>query len=371
MRPDAFRANFAGLATMTHLASCSQGALSDAVAGALGEFQQAIVEHGNPWPVWMERVDAARRAFAAFIGAHDDEVGIVPCASDGAFQVVSGLSRPAIASCELEFPSVAQVWYAQVPAGASVRMARLDGDGFATIDGYAQMMDDLTRLVSVPLVSYRHGQRLPVREIVGLARLYGAQVFIDAYQAAGVVPIDVRELDCDYLVSGALKYLLGIPGIAFLYVRRGTERDLDPRLTGWFGRVDPFSFDPVGLDFPPGARRYETGTPSVSAAYAAVAGLDLLSRLDKQAVFRHVLDMTGRLHAALAANGERLGSPAGDDQRGPMVALFDENPERLAAFLAERRIVTSPRGNYVRLSVHYYTDESDVDAVVRAVAEYR
>jgi selenocysteine lyase/cysteine desulfurase len=369
MRPDAFRANFPGLATMTHLASCSQGALSDAVAGALGEFQAALVEHGNPWHVWMERVDLARGEFAAFIGAHDDEVAIVPCASDGAYQVVSGLSRPSIVSCELEFPSVAQVWHAQ--RSASVRMAPLDGAGFATAEGYASVIDDSTRLVSVPLVSYRHGQRLPVKDVVGLARANGAQVFIDAYQACGVVPVDVGELDCDYLVSGALKYLLGVPGIAFLYVRRGTERDLDPQLTGWFGRANPFSFDPTAVDFPPEARRYETGTPSVPAAYAAAAGLSLLSSLDASVVARHVIGLTGRLHSALAANGERLGSPLGDEQRGPLVALLDENPERLAAFLGERRIVTSPRGNFLRLSVHYYTDDSDLDAVVRAVAEYR
>jgi selenocysteine lyase/cysteine desulfurase len=196
-------------------------------------------------------------------------------------------------------------------------------------------------------------------------------VFVDAYQATGVVPVDVEELDCDYLVSGALKYLLGIPGIAFLYVRPGPERDLDPQLTGWFGRVNPFSFDPVTVDFPPGATRYESGTPSVPAAYAAAAGLGLLSGLDKQAVFRHVLDMTGKLQSALLGNGERLGSPTSDDERGPMVALLDENPERLAAHLARHRIVTSPRGNFLRLSVHYYTVDADLDAVVRAVAEYR
>jgi selenocysteine lyase/cysteine desulfurase len=252
-----------------------------------------------------------------------------------------------------------------------VRMAPLSADGFATADGYAEVIDGSTRLVSVPLVSYRHGQRPPVKNIVGLARDHGAQVFIDAYQATGVVPVDVAELDCDYLVSGALKYLLGVPGIAFLYVRRGTARDLDPQLTGWFGRVDPFAFDPAAVDFPPGARRYETGTPSVPAAYAAAAGLDLLSTVDPHAVFRHVLAMTGALHERLAGAGERLGSPADDDQRGPMVALYDEAPDRLAAFLAGRRIVTSPRGNFLRLSAHYYTDDTDVDAVVAAIADYR
>src|SRR5690348_3501967 len=123
MEPELFRARFPGLATMTHLASCSQGALSDAVAGALAEFQEALVEHGSPWPESIGRVDDARRRFAAFIGAHDDEVAVVPYASEGAFQVVAGLHGPTIVSCDLEFPSVGQVWHAQ--RDATVRMAPL------------------------------------------------------------------------------------------------------------------------------------------------------------------------------------------------------------------------------------------------------
>ncbi|MFG1694995.1 aminotransferase class V-fold PLP-dependent enzyme [Nonomuraea sp. NPDC049309] len=138
-----------------------------------------------------------------------------------------------------------------------------------------------------------------------------------AYQAAGVTPIDVREPGCDYLASGSLKYLLGLPGIAFLYVRGGLERQREPELTGWFGRRQPFAFGPRLLGFPDDARRFETGTPPIPSAYAANAGFDLIERIDLHDVRRHVSALVEELAERLAAEGAR----------GPQVAIADEAPD--------------------------------------------
>ena len=130
-------------------------------------------------------------------------------------------------------------------------------------------------------------------------------------------PVDVRELDCDYLVSGSLKYMLGIPGVAFLYVKAGTEDQIAPSMTGWFGRQDPFNFDPRHLDHPTHARRFEAGTPSIPSAYGAVAGMSLLEQLDMHRVQAHITDLTRSLQEQLLAAGEVTRSPKDDAQRGP------------------------------------------------------
>lgn len=364
-----FRALFPSLTDTVHLASCSQGAASLRLIAALDEFQWTLRSEGAPWERWMAEVDTARRLFAARVGAQPDEVAVVSCASEGAYQVASTLDwqrRPVIVSTDLEFPSIGHVWLAQGRRGARVRFVTEDGD-------YAASIDESVGLVSVPLVSYRGGERFPARQITDAAHAAGARVFVDAYQAVGVLPVDVRELDCDYLVSGALKYLLGVPGMAFLYARGGLEDEAPPSLTGWFGRVDPFSFDPRTLDFPATARRFETGTPAIPAAYGAVAGLLTLNDADvaPAGIERHIAALTARCHAALTDAGERIYSPADPARRGPQVALIDDDPAALARFLAARRIVTSPRGDLLRLSFHYYNNEEDVTAVCEAIGDYR
>nr|WP_042178354.1 aminotransferase class V-fold PLP-dependent enzyme [Kibdelosporangium sp. MJ126-NF4]CEL13133.1 Cysteine desulfurase [Kibdelosporangium sp. MJ126-NF4]CTQ98822.1 Cysteine desulfurase (EC 2.8.1.7) [Kibdelosporangium sp. MJ126-NF4] len=368
-----FRANFPVLADTVHLASCSQGALSGELLTALHELTFSMREHGAPWEAWMAEVDQARRRFAALIGATPDEIAVVHCASDGAYQIASTQDyskRPVVVTTDMEFPSVGHVWVAQAARGAEVvhvpeRGATVDPDELVAA------ISERTALVSVPVASYRNGARMPVDAAVARAREVGAKVFMDAYQAAGVLPVDVRELDCDYLVSGALKYMLGLPGVAFLYVRDGVTDDLPPQLTGWFGRVDPFRFDPRTVDYPPQARRFETGTPGIPAVYAANAGMNLLSRVDMKDVGNHVTGLTALASERLLAAGERIWAPASPGEHGPQVALVDDNPDRLAAYLAERRIATAPRGSVLRLSFHYFTNESDIDTACSAIADYR
>ncbi len=368
-----FRSHFPALAEHTFLASCSQGALSDAMTAALLEFQFSIRAHGAPWEQWMAKVADARVAFARLIGADVDEIAVVSTASEGAYHVASTQSwstRARIVTTDMEFPSVAHVWLAQRPRGAEVVHVP-DRDGLVEFDDYAAHIDERVGLVSVPLISYRNGVRLPVREIVAHGHAHGAKVFVDAYQGTGVEPVDVRDLGCDYLVSGSLKYMLGIPGLAFLYVRAGVQDDVAPSLTGWFGRENPFDFDPRHLDHPSHARRFESGTPSIPSVYGAVAGMSLLEQLDMHRVRAHISDLTRSLQEQLVAAGEITRSPKDDLQRGPQVALYDEDPQALHAGLLSRGVIGSPRGEVVRLSFHYYNDESDVTRAVQAVADHR
>ncbi|PRX68574.1 selenocysteine lyase/cysteine desulfurase [Nonomuraea fuscirosea] len=366
-----FRAEFPSLADSVHLASCSQAALSSRLTYALQEIGHSLRAEGAPWETWMGQVGQARERFARLIGAEPGEVAVLSCASEAAFQAAASLDwsrRPGIVTNDLEFPSIAHVWLAQRQRGAEVRVAADTGESVAA-EAYEQVIDERVNLVSVPLHTYRNGARLPVEDVVRLAHDRGARVFVDAYQATGVVPIDVKRLGCDYLASGSLKYLLGLPGIAFLYVRGGMEQQREPELTGWFGRTQPFAFDPRLLDFPADARRFETGTPPIPSAYAANAGFDLIERVDPHAVQEHVSDLVEELAQRLTADGERVASPAG--ARGPQVAIADADPNALAARLAERRIWTAPRGDLLRLSFHYYNDRSDVDAAVEAIRACR
>ena len=371
--PAEFRRHFPALGDTTHLASCSQGALSDQLSGELFEFQHTIREHGAPWDLWMGKVEQARTMFADLIGAATEEIAVVPSASAGAYQVASTqdwTARSGLVTTDLEFPSVAHVWLAQRDRGTEVSYAQ-EHDGKVDVEDYAAAIDSDTALVSVPLVSYRNGYRFEVKDIAAEAHRQGAKVFVDAYQTLGTEPVDVADLDCDYLVCGALKYLLGISGIAFLYVRGGVDDAVDPPATGWFGRRNPFEFNPRNLDYPADARRFEAGTPSIPSAYGAVAGLRLLAGLDAKAVRTHVSELTGHLGRELVAAGESLASPTDDVRRGPQVALRDPDPDALGGYLKQRRIVCSPRGDVLRLSFHYYNNTSDVEAALAAIADYR
>ena len=371
--PADFRAEFPMLNRVVHLASCSLGARSAALDAAIGRMLEAMAAGPAAWSEFEQQAQGARQRFAALIGAHHDQVAIVPNASVGAYQVASTLMlgcRDRVITTAEEFPSIAHVWLAQRPRGVQVVFAGTNGD---RVDArhYRAAVDKHTALVSVPLVTYRDGRLLPVPEIAEVAHARGAKVFVDAYQALGVLPVDVDELGCDYLVGGTCKYLLGLPGVAFLYVRDGVAGGLDPTLTGWFGRVDPFAFDPRRLNFPNTARRFETGIPAVPALYAANAGLDLIAGLDLNEVRRHVIGLIELATGRLTAAGECVPEASAADVHGAHIPLADTDPPALAAWLAEHGIAVSPRGSVVRLSFHYYNDAHDVERLCVALRQYR
>lgn len=369
-----FRRHFPSLERCVYLATCSLGARSSEVEAALLAMLGEMDRFGLAWGQFEEQVSIARSRFAALIGARPEQIAVLPNASVGAYQVASTQRwdlRPSVVTTVAEFPSVAHVWLAQQPRGARVQYVP-EREGSPRAEDYVAALGDDTGLVSIPLITYASGARLPVAEIAAAARAAGARSFVDAYQALGVEPVDVDELGCDFLVAGSMKYLLGLPGVAFLYALEGLAGDCPPQLTGWFGRVDPMAFDPFVLDFPEEARRFETGTPAVPALYAANAGLELVAALDLHDVRAHVRSLVARAVEALAAQGERLSIPPGDPaQRGAHVAIVDPEPGALAGWLAERGIVVSPRGQLVRVALHYYNTADDVAAVCEGVASFR
>lgn len=373
LAPAQFRTLFPALDDAPHFASCSQGALSDHLAHTMQRMTAGLMDAQAPWGAWVAKVEEYRSLAGRFLGTSGENVAVLSCASECAFQVVSSLDwsgeRNRLVTSDLEFPSVGNVWRAQRDGIDVVNVEGVEAALHA--DNWIPLIDERTKLVSIPLVSYINGTRPEIERVVEHAHSVGALVFVDAYQGAGVVPFSVDGLGCDYLVTGNLKYLLGLPGIAMLYVRDSGNVERPAALTGWFGRVNPFAFDPAGVDYPANARRFELGTHPIPSAYAGVAGFEMVAKLDPAAAWEHIVGLREYLAEQLRGLGLQLDYPEDPAHRGPQVAVIGEDPDDLAARLAERRIGTSPRGERLRLSLHAYSAERDIDALVSALREVR
>jgi selenocysteine lyase/cysteine desulfurase len=370
MTPAEFRKRFPILTDRVYVNSCSQGALSVDVEEAIAAYLESWHREGSPWELWVTQVNRLRGRFAAAVGADEDEIAVVPSASAGINAVASALdfsgARSHVAMGPFEFPTMAQIWLAQQPRGATIRWAESDGDRLP-VDAYAGVIDERTMIVPATHVCFRNGHRTDIAGLVRLAHDRGAYVFLDDYQRTGSGPIDVHALGLDFMVTGCLKYLLAAAGIGFLYVRRDLIDRLEPTVTGWFGRVNPFDFRIDRVDWPASATRFETGTPPVPNAYATLAALDLLDRVGYDAVARQVDRLVAKYHDAAREAGFVVKTPDDSARRGPLVVVESLDASRLVARLAARGIVASCRGNGLRVSFHAYNNDADVDAVIGAL----
>jgi selenocysteine lyase/cysteine desulfurase len=231
------------------------------------------------------------------------------------------------------------------------------------------LIDERTVLVSSCHGYYMNGFVQDVARIATRAREAGALSFVDAYQTLGTLPIDVRATGMDFLVAGNLKFLMGIPGIAFLYVRPEIVETLRPTVTGWFGRANPFAFDAKSLDWSPTASRFDTGTPPVINAYVARAGMEIIGAVGP-AKIRAWLEVLGaRLIDGGRARGLTLHGT--DDMRckTATTAFVVRDSHAIEAAMRARGIVASARGSVIRLAPHFYNTIDDVDRALDILTE--
>lgn len=365
-----FRARFAIFRKKIYLNSCSQGALSDEVTVGFREFLTSWDEQGSPWDVWVEEYEAARRTFARFIGASTDEVAIVPSASAGINAVASALrfdERPEVILGEYDFPTMGHAWLAQEPRGAKVRFVEPEG-GEIGPERYERCITKKAGIVGVTRVSFLNGWRADVSGVVAAAHKQGALVLLDDYQDCGTRPVNVKALDVDFYVSGTLKYLLGPPGVAFLYVRKELVQKLVPTISGWFAQENPFAFDVRRFEPARAARRFEAGTPPVPNLYSSRRGVELLESVGMD----NIAEQVGRLARTFLDGARDMGIAAKTPASsvGPLVVLLANDADGLVKLLAEHQIVVSSRHDGLRVSFHAYNTVEDIWTVLRVLERH-
>jgi selenocysteine lyase/cysteine desulfurase len=368
----AIRGEFPILAHTTYLNSCSQGALSHRVRAAYDEYLDGWDAHGAEWAVWVERADAARAAFARLLHADPAELAVTTSVTQGVSGVVSALdlrARPKIVISEYEFPTVGQIAHAQELRGAEVVHVRPVEDGSIPTERFAEAIDERTALVCCTTVSYRTGHRHDVAEIARLAHDAGALCLADSYQAIGAIDFHARALGVDFATGGTVKYLLGSSGLGFLYVCRELHEQLLPSQTGWFADEDIFQMDISDYSPARDARRFDAGTPPMPNIYAGLAGMSLIDEAGTPAIEGHVAGLTTRLIDGAEELGAHVVTPRGT--RSPLVCIKSTDVDALVAALDSEKIVCSERDSNLRVSLHLYNVEEDVDRLLEALRENR
>ncbi|CAN2254373.1 putative S-C lyase (PLP-dependent) [Bacillus subtilis] len=360
--PQEYRQLFPIVQTHTMLASCSQSALAEPVSRAIKDYHDSLLHMGTNWNEAIEKTESARIEFAKLIGAEPDEIAIVPSVSDALVSAVSSLSvfrKKHVVYTEMDFPAVSHILQAQSDYNVSV-IPSIDGE--LPLEQYETHITDETVLTCVPHVHYRDGSIQDVKAIAAIAKRKGSLLFVDAYQSAGHIPIDVKAWGVDMLAAGARKYLLGIPGMAFLYVRKELADALKPKASAWFGRENG-----DGASYAKGARRFQTGTPAFISVYAAAAALSLLNHIGVSHIREHVKTICADAVQYAAEKGLELAIASAGEQPG-MVAIRDGRASETAALLRKKKVICAPRDTVIRLAPHFYNTKDELRHAIDEIA---
>src|ERR671930_1167639 len=362
-----YRDRFPILEDTTYLINHSLGAMPASAEERMLEFARAWRERGiRAWAEgWWEMPLTVGDQVGRIIGAPPgstvmhQNVAVAEAIVVSCFRPVDP-GRNRVVYEEGNFPSVRYLYQAQPDLDVVV----VADDG-----AIVEAIDERTLLVPITHVLFKTAEIQDVAAIVRRAHEAGARVVLDAYQSAGIVPVDVAALDVDFVVGGSVKWLCGGPGAAWLYVRPGLADGLEPTYVGWQAHARPFAFEPE-LEYAEGAARFLTGTPNVPALYAATAGYDLIEEIGVDRIRENSVRQTQLLIDLLDEAGFEVGSPRDAARRGGTVTVRTPEFEAVHKELGERGIICDFRPDAgLRLGPHYYNADEELAFAVEQIAE--
>ena len=362
-----YRAEFPVLEHTTYLINHSLAAMPGKAADRLAEYARMWGERGiRSWEEgWWEMPITVGDQVGRIVGA--------PPGSTVMHQNVA-VAEAVVLSCffpihprrnrvvyeRANFPSVRYLYQAQPDLEVVVCE-----DDTAIVDA----IDERTLLVPISHVLFKTAEIQDVEPIVRRAHEVGAYVILDCYQSAGIVPLDVTELDVDFAVGGSVKWLCGGPGNGWLYVRPDLSERLRPTFTGWQAHERPFGFEEE-MEYASGAAGFLTGTPNVPAHYAATAGYDLIEEIGVERIRANSLRQTQLLIDLADEAGFDVRSPRDPARRGGTVTV--RVPEFAAVYreLMERQILCDFRPDAgIRLGPHYFNSDDELRFVIAQIGE--
>lgn len=369
LTPAELRADIPALSDGIYLNHGAHGPSPRYVVSAAQEFLAAHESESpvgsDPYKMAFDAVDDVRKRVASFVGASSEEIALTESTTAGINAVADGLGLgrgDVVVRTDLEHPAGTLPWQRLERDGVEVRViettaGRLDREAYKTaVDG--------ADVVCFSAITWTHGTRLPVAQLVDIAQDAGAFTLVDAVQVPGQMSLDLSAWGADAVAAAGHKWLLGLWGGGFLYVDGDAAERLHPRTVG-YRSVETPAADP--FVFKPGARRFEVGSANPAPHVALAEAIETVSTVGVDRIESRIHRLAGRLGDQLPS--ERLLSPATPESG--LVTIDVETPDATVERLASEDIVVRslPDPPAVRASVHAVNTEAEVDQLAAALAD--
>jgi selenocysteine lyase/cysteine desulfurase len=351
------------------------GPISHRAAEAARKYLRHAEENSYLHGGFYKHADRVRAQLAQLINANPDEVTFTKNTSEGLSLVANGLSWQSgdnVVTTGVEFPANIYPWQALRARGVQVRMA-LEEDGCIPLERVIESIDSRTRLVTISSVQFASGFRTDLATLGEYCASKGVLLCVDAIQSLGVLPIDVKAMNVDFLAADGHKWLCAAEGAGMFYVRKELQGHLRPTSVGWMSMKDPYNFGRYQFEFADSARRYDSGSYNLAGIYALGGAFELALEIGIENITRRVLHLTDRLTTGVRDKGYRVISSRAPTEASGIVAFFSDlhDPDDIQKHLqAEHRIVIAVRCGRLRSSPHFYNTEREIDQLVDALPKH-
>lgn len=347
---------------MVYLNPAGGSPVSESAANEGIRFYREMLEFGDTyWDEWLKRTETVRDKLAHFINAEKEEIAFTTNTSHGMNLIAHMLyNKGTVITMRDEFPSSTYPW---LNLGIEVKFVEPE-DGIYSIKQIEKSLTPDVKILVSSYVQYRTGFRQDLEELAGFCQRRKLIFVLNATQALGIFPVDVKNYPADFLTFTGLKWLTAGYGIGGLYINRKWLADKLP-FAGWRSVLNPGLMDNNLFRLRNDASVLEAGCSHFPNIFALGGALDLFNRIGKQEIFSRIIYLTQFLRNQLEKLNLKIVSPSQGKHLSGITIVKINNPEVIVQKLKVKGIFISARGEGIRVSVSIFNNEEDIFALVR------
>ena len=325
-------------------------------------FYDEMLEFGDTyWETWLERTEKVRLQLAAFIGADSEEIGFTTNTSQGMNHVAHFLKdKGGIITMRDEFPSTTFPWLNQ---NTEIRFVEPENYTYSIENIKKALTPDIKILVT-SYVQYKTGFRQDLEAVGNFCRENNLIFVVNATQALGIFPVDVKKCNIDFLMFTGLKWATTGYGIGGLYVNKKWLKQGNFPFAGWRSVKTPGKMDNIDFELKNEASVIESGSPHFPTIFALGGALEMFNRIGPENVMNRVLELNHLLENKIRALGIDVIAHKEDKHRSGIVIAKVNNPKGIVEELAKKKIFVSARGEGMRVSASFFNNEEDIEIFI-------
>lgn len=311
--------------------------------------------------------DETKEMIGEMINCSGDRIAFLDNTTNGIIWLAQGINWKAgdrIILNDVEFPANVYPFLQLKEKGVEIDFIK-STNGIVTAEEIINAIHPRTKLISISFVQFLSGFRVDLEKIGRVCREKGIIFSVDAIQGLGAVRLDVEKFNVDFLASGTQKWLLGLQGLAFIYVRKDLQDKMKSAPIGWLAVKDAWNLLDFDLATKETAERFQPGTLNNLGIYAFNTSMKLFKEFGFDEIEKQILSNSKYFIEEL----EKIGCDSSllslpEEHLSGIVSFRSENAQKIFDILSQKKIVCSLREGYIRFAPHFYNTTQEIDFVI-------
>ena len=351
----------------------STAPLSTYVANRLKEYIHVRSETKiDDYTAVLKSMENVKKGLSAMINSTPDRIAFTDNTNNGINMLAQSVvwkPNNRIILNDIEFPANVYPFMNLKSRGVQIDFVK-SHQGIVSAENIINAITSDTRLISVSQVQFLTGYRVDL-DILGKACKEKGIIFsVDAIQGLGAVRLDVQKSHIDFISCGTQKWLLGLQGLAFIYLSKELQESMHPSQPGWLSVNDAWNLLDFNLNLKQTAEVFQSGTMNYPGIHAMDASLKLFNEFGFDEIEERIVSNSVYFISSLKEIGiTPFLSDVDKKYLSGIVSFEHPSADKIFHELLHRNIISSLRDRVIRFAHHFYNTEDDIDKVISALKE--